>query len=125
MPIIYKKGTQTERLDDMDTVKIRVTDGRPVSETPWAKQGPDYVVLMNNAITFAPLPSWGLVLPSTDPDGDIIETINVKDMCGECPEDADLTLHPEAWNAMHEAGAIDEDGAYIGDGVYKLPEGTD
>jgi hypothetical protein len=104
----YRKGTQTQKLDDLETLKVRlVRDGD--GEGIWVKQGPDFVVLQNHALSFMPFQSWGVVLPSTNPSGPMRETIDVSHLE---PDDG-LELHPEAWETYREKGIIHEDGTFI------------
>jgi hypothetical protein len=106
----YRKGEQTEKLDDLPMSKILlVMDGD--AEGPWVKQGPDYVVLQNNVLHFYPVFSWGVVLPSKNPPGENRETIDITSMK---PDDG-LELHPEAWESFLEKGAIDAEGHLIPD----------
>ena len=104
----YRKGNQTDKLEDLPTIKIRLNrDGE--GEHPWAKQGADYVVLQNNALHFLPFNSWGAVLPSKNPPGDMRETIDISHL----KPDDELELHPEAWDSYLENGVIEADGTFI------------
>lgn len=101
----YRKGTQTEKMDKLPMLKIfLVVDGE--KEGPWARQGPDYVVLQNNAIAFFPYRSWGVVLPSNNHPGEKREVIDASHLK---PSDG-LELHPDAWDYYLEHGFIDADG---------------
>lgn len=102
----YRKGTQTEKLEDLDTLKIRlVRDGN--GEGIWVKQGPNYVVLQNHALHFLPFQSWGVVLPSRpDPNSPYRETIDVSHMTVE----DGLELHPDAWKSYVGDRVINEEG---------------
>ena len=113
----YRKGNQTDKLEDLSTIKIRLSrDG--CGEGPWAKQGADYVVLQNNAVHFYPFASWGAVFPSKNPSGDMRETI---DISGIEPDDG-LELHPEAWDSYLESGAMEADGTFIPEANRKPSE---
>ena len=116
----YRKGNQSEKLDDssMTTWKVGlIRDGE--GEGIWVRQGPDYVVLQNHALHFFPFPSWGVVLPSKNPPGDMREEIDISHIQ---PSDG-LELHPEAWDSYIKLGRIDEEGNVIlgDDGEPEVP----
>jgi hypothetical protein len=103
--MIYRKGNQTEKLDAPPTWKVGlIRDGD--GEGLWARQGPNYVVLQNNALHFFPFYSWGVVLPSDNPPGELREEIDISHLQ---PDDG-LELHPEAWESYLKNGRIDEKG---------------
>jgi len=105
----YIRGNQTYKLDDLPLGKVNlVADGD--REGIWVKQGEKEVVLQNHALHFYPLQSWGAVLPSTNPVGNLREEIDVTEMRGEGPMDLELILHPEAWDEYLKRGTINEGG---------------
>ncbi len=104
----YRKGSQTEKLEDLHLCKINLVMNGD-QEGIWVKQGADYVVLQNHAVHFWPCHSWGVVLPSNNPPGEMRETIDVSHMK---PSDG-LELHPEAWDQYVEHGTIDTEGNHL------------
>lgn len=105
----YKKGDQTSKMESLPEVKFNlVADGD--SEGIWAGQAEDHVVLLNHALCFFPFPSWGVVLSSGNPAGNLREKIDVTELRGESPDNTTLTLHPDAWAQYLEHGIIDEEG---------------
>lgn len=105
----YRKGNQTEKLDDLPLQKVGLVREGIDGEGPWIRQGSDYVVLQNHAIHFFPFPSWGMILPSVNPSGELREEIEISQLVKE----EERELHPEAWASYLERGEIDEEGNYI------------
>ena len=107
----YRKGNQTEDLESLPMIKVRLVRHGVDGEGIWARQGPDYVALQNNALHFMPFHSWGAIIPSKGDDGtDIRETIDLKDFD---PEKEGIELHPEAWKDYVKDEVIDLSGNYI------------
>lgn len=108
----YVRGNQTYKLDDMPMLKVNVVaDGQ--SEGPWVRQASDHVVMLNHLICFYPFYSWGTILPSKNPPGDLRETIDVSKIRGDSPDETELTLHPEAWDVYLKIGYINDQGEII------------
>jgi hypothetical protein len=100
----YIKGKQTSSSETYKKSKMRLTDGDDFSENIWVGIIPDSneVMLLNHALAFYPFESWGAILPNSS-SFNFLETL----------EKQELTLHPEAWDALIERKIINEEGEYI------------
>lgn len=122
----YIKGEQTYPIsagdDTTPTWKCRLVCDGTDGEGIWVKQGEKEIVLLNDSLHFLPFRTWGAVFPSNSHPKDTNqerETIDVAKFRGETPDDAVITLHPEAWDSYIEHGVIDTDGNFI------IPEESD
>jgi len=103
------KGNQTYQIEDLPLQKVNlVADGE--TEGLWVRQAEHEVILQNHAFAFFPYPSWGAVLPSTNPPGAAREVIDVTKIRGSSPKSLVLTFHPEAWDSMLKSNIIDTEG---------------
>lgn len=101
------RGEQTWKLDEAEQDKVRMTTNHEVGgESIWVVKHGNEMALRNHALAFYPFPSWGAVFPYQ-------REIDVTDVRGKKPSDTVLTLHPEAWDKLVEAGAIDAEGNFI------------
>ncbi len=99
----YIRMEISEPLADLKLKKVLLTVAGENGETPWVKTLSDgRQVLQNHALNFYPFPSWGMVLPAGD-------TIDLR----EYFEKEEISLHPEAYDKLTEAGTIDKDGLYV------------
>jgi hypothetical protein len=87
----YRKGNQTEKLDDLPLQKVRLVREGTDGEGPWVRQGPYYVVLQNNVLHFYPFFSWGMILPRSS-------NIEISRLAKE----EERELHPEAWKLYRQ-----------------------
>ena len=100
----YKKANLTSKSETYKRSKMLLTDGEDFTENIWVGIIPDSneVMLLNHALGFYPFESWGAILPYKNPFNFI-----------ETAEKQELTLHPEAWDALLERKIINEKGEYI------------
>lgn len=102
-------------LDTMELTKMRLVVNGQDGENIWIKEGPDgKSYLQNHSVNFYPFPSWGLEVPTCD-------TYDLKSL-RQSPDDTVLTIHPEAYDAMIEAGHINEEGILQEDVYFNQSE---
>lgn len=101
----FTKSNFTSVIDKLPKGKARLTVNGTEPENIWVARDEDNKVmyLLNHALAFFPLPSWGSEWP-------IGGSIDVAEARGKTFEDGKLTLHPEAFDFLQSKGLIKEDG---------------
>ena len=99
--IKYVKANVTYTLEECVNKKKLL---KPVSENIWIghKEGEATCVLRNHAVGMYPYPSWGMVIPYNG-------AVNLETYWDQ----AEIALHPEAWNDYVNAGTITSEGEFI------------
>ena len=101
----YVRGSQAWSLDDAETVKVILRDPTfsKLNERIWVARHGGEMALMNDAVSFDPFPTWGMIFPwSTDFSVEAIKSV--------APNDSEFVLHPEIWDKYAEEGYFDADG---------------
>jgi hypothetical protein len=102
MEMRYKREDVAYSLSECREVKVKLTDNKPPNENIWVahKDGDENCFLLNHALALHPFSSWGSMCK--------YGTIDVSKFKEE--ENPVMSLHPEAFDSMLEAGFINEEG---------------
>ena len=107
----YQRSSHQIPLRGLPLNRVRLRIGLS-HERVWVRQGVDFVVLMNDSLLLNPIKTWGMVLPSDEPEGSECEVIDV----GHIRSVDDITLHSDAWKRLVTAGVIGFDGTPLESG---------